>query len=194
MPHGGIFEMKKNEKGAPAIFRLPASGRKLLPVTAGLVCLAALIHFVFWPLFARTKNVSHKIEVREKVLEELVNLAGNAEEIAGQYPPYAQYVQPGLTQEAQEGLFMKGVETIAKSSAVQIVKQQPYVVKNGADFLDIDLQIELEAQLHDILSFLYAIDNADNLMHVIQMRLIPKASTGTPLFRCQVEISKRYIK
>ncbi|MFH0985954.1 MAG: hypothetical protein V1882_10575 [Candidatus Omnitrophota bacterium] len=186
--------MKKHEKGVPAILRFPVQGRKLLPVTAGLVCLVALVHFVFWPLLARINNVRQKIEVREKILEELVNLTGNAEEIARQFPPYAQYVQGGLTQEEQEGLFMKGVETIAKSSGVVIVKQQPYVVKNGGDFLDIDLQIELEAQLRDILSFLYSIDHSDDLMHVLQMRLIPKPSTGAPLFRCQVDISKRYIK
>jgi hypothetical protein len=176
------------------ILRFPFQGKGLLPVTAAVVCLAAFIHFVFWPLWGRLKNVNQGNDSRVKILAELVQLAGNAEEIEGQYPAYVPYVQSGLTQEEQEGGFLKGVESLAKASAVQIVKQQPYAVKRGTDYLDIDLQIEIEAQLRDILSFLYSIDHTDNLMRVRQMRLIPKASTGTPLFRCQVEISKRYIQ
>jgi len=165
-----------------------------LLAVASAVCLVAFIHFVFWPLLARFKNVSQENKAREKVLEGLVNLTGNADEIASEYPQYARYIQAGLTEEEQAGIFLKDVETMAKSSAVQIVNQQPYVVKGSADFLDMDLLIELEARLRDIIFFLYSIDNSNNLMRITQMRLVPKEGGGAQMFRCQVGISKRYIK
>lgn len=181
-------------KRIPVTLRWSAPGRGFLPVVAGLVSLAALLHFVFWPLGVRLKSVDRKNEVREKVLEDLIRLTGSSDDIVSEFSPYAQYVQGGFSQEEQEGAFLKQVETIARTSAVQIVKQQPYVAKSGGDFLDIDLQIELEAPLHDIISFLYSIDNSDDLMRVMKMRLIPIASGDALIFRCQVEISKRYIR
>lgn len=185
---------KNHEKGVPVTVRLPAHERNLLLVVAGVVCLAAFTHFAFWPLLTRFKNIHQENKSRVKVLEGLIRLTGNADPIKNAYPRYAQYVRAGLTPEEQEGIFLRDVETIAKSSAVQIVNQQPYVVKDGADFLDIDLQIELEAPLRDIILFLYSIDNSNNLMSITQMRLIPKEVEGAQIFRCLVAISKRYIK
>jgi len=174
--------------------RLSAHEKNLLMAIGSVVCLAAFIHFAFWPLLTRFRNIQQEHKSRVKVLEGLIGLTGNADQIKSAYPRYAQYVRAGLTPEEQEGIFLRDVETIAKSSAVQIVNQQPYVIKDGTDFLDIDLQIELEAPLRDIISFLYSIDNSGNLMSITQMRLVPKEAGNGQIFRCLVAISKRYIK
>lgn len=174
--------------------RLPVPGRNLLLPIAGVAGLALLVQFVFFPFFTRLKNLHHEHQVRTKVLTELVNLTAHADQVESEYPRYMRYIQAELSQEEKEGIFLKDVEAMAKSSAVQVVSQQPYTVKDGADFLEISLRLDVEAQLRDLIVFFYSIDNSDKLMRIAQLRIASKGEGSAQTFRSQVEISKRYIK
>ena len=127
------------------------------------------------------------------MLKEYRTLIAGASEINAVYPSYARYFQSQLSRDEQEGAFLKDIEFMARTTAVQVVGQQPYKINDSSDFTDIELQIDMEASFRSLTAFLHAIEYSDKLMRLSRIRIAPKENDPS-LFRCQAEILKRYIK
>jgi hypothetical protein len=93
------------------------------------------------------------------------------------------------TENEEFTVFLKEVDTLAKSSGVYVVDLKPTGTKDAGETKKYLINLNIEADMSTLVKFMYAIEDSNKLMTVEKYQISPK-SKDSPTAKCSMLISK----
>jgi Tfp pilus assembly protein PilO len=150
---------------------------------AGLLGIGFVSRTVFGPFHAKLLSLSNDILLDEAKLKKGVSLLEKKDDIDKEYGKYASYFSlQNLSDEEAVASFLKEVEKISRATGLVILDMKPQKeAKNDKFSKQYQINIKAEANMEELIKFLYELHNSSILFSVERATLSPKSEDSSDL-------------
>ena len=85
------------------------------------------------------------------------------------------------------------MEDLASKSSVYLVDIKPGAVKSQEQLKKYFITLNCEAQMEQVVDFMYGLENSSRLFTIERYQITPKAKDSS-LARCSISVSKTFIR
>lgn len=152
------------------------------------VSLTLLDQLVVSPVFSKIKFLDTEIKNREALIKNSLKIVTQKEKIVSARAKYS-YLSSGFTSSDTEATsLLKEIEGMSSKSSVYLVDMKPAAVKGGSSekFM---ISLSCEAQMEQLVDFMYNIENSDKLLMIDKYQISPKSKESS-VAKCSMSISK----
>lgn len=142
-----------------------------------------VVKVVFSPFHARLSGLSQEVMVEEARFKKGVSLIENKKAIEEEYKKYASYFSiQGLSDEESVANFLKEVEKVSRETGMVVLDMKPVKEAQSDKFSkQYQIKIKAEANMEQLVKFLYRLSESSLLFSVEKLTLIPKAENSPVL-------------
>lgn len=152
------------------------------------VSLTLIDQLVVSPVFSKIKFLDAEIEDREALIKSSIKIVNQKERILSARDKYG-YLSSGFSSsDAEVTSLLKEIEGMSNRSSVYLVDMKPSSIKGGSSekFM---ISLSCEAQMEQLVDFMYNIENSDKLLMIEKYQISPKTKDSS-VAKCVMSISK----
>lgn len=152
------------------------------------ISLTLLDQLIVSPIFSKIKFLDTEIRNREVLIKNSLKIVTQKERILSARDKYS-YLSSGFTSSDTEVTsLLKEIEGMSNKSSVYLVDMKPAAVKGGSSekFM---ISLSCEAQMEQLVDFMYNIENSDKLLMIEKYQISPKSKESS-VAKCNMSISK----
>ncbi|MBN3040304.1 MAG: type 4a pilus biogenesis protein PilO [Candidatus Omnitrophica bacterium] len=166
---------------------------KSLFIIAVTVILAGFIYFRIINVY-RNSWVRQSLQIKEnqQIVQKEKNLIAQTQELNIKFETLVKKIQAQLPQNREEGQFLNEIQKVAEDTYVHIAAINPLPVKEIGSFRELSVEIELEANLGNLVRFLYYMRKSSVVLVAQRLRLEPK-SERSALLKVNLVISTIFL-
>ena len=167
---------------------LSSRERKILFLTAGVVLLGLLYHFLIEPFFTKWQDVSKEIQTAEVRLQKTRLLLRKRSEIEKRFQRYAGALEKvegsggGITAVLQE------VEALAQKSRLKVLGMRPLPKRQKEFFQEQGLEVNAQGTAPQFARFIYDLLGSPNALKIEKLEL-SSTSGKTPLLKAFIVVT-----
>ena len=164
------MEIKKRELG-------------LFYAIAGLLVIWFISRVVLSPFHEKLATLDREVALQEAKLRKGITLIEKKEAISKEYDKYASFFSiQNYSDEESVANFLKEVEKISRETNLTILDMKPQKeVAKDKFSKEYQINIKAEANMKQLVNFLYALTNSSLLFSVEKMVLVPKSEESSDL-------------
>ncbi len=153
----------------------------LLYAVLGLGGIWLVAKFIFGPFHTKLTTLKQTVTLQEAKLKKGISLVENKVVINKEYEKYASYFSLlGSSDETAVASFLKEVEKISRESGLMILDMKPQKeIEKDKFSKQYQINIKAEANMKQLINFLYALHNSHLLFGVEKMTLVPKSEESS---------------
>ncbi len=140
----------------------------------------------------RLGDLDAQIAAREAQIRKDLRIVAQKQRIEIQHVGYKPYLGTMSTENEEFTVFLKEVDNLARQSEVYVVDMKPSASKEMGGAKKYFINLNIEAQMAPLVSFLYAIEDSKKLMTVEKYQVMPK-SKDSATAKCSILVSKLVI-
>ena len=164
----------------------------ILYLASGFILLTIMDRLIIFPVLSKMKSLDEEL-VRERAdIKRDLHILAQKERILKDNNKYNKYAIEDLTAEEITTALLKEIENLGSSASVYLIDIKPTSITQEDIFLKYYVSLSCEAQMEQIIDFMYKIESSNNLLMVEKYNLGPK-SEDTSIARCTLLISKTVI-
>ncbi|MCK5214232.1 MAG: type 4a pilus biogenesis protein PilO [Candidatus Omnitrophica bacterium] len=176
------------------VLKNPLYRKKILIVLAIIVVLGPLLFFkVLTPIFHRLGKVNKEITKNKIIIVRMKGLINEQEELEKSFDDLSRKIQAKLPSEREESQFLTEIGRVANETNVYISVMNPLPYKDLDDFKELSVEIDLEANLGNLVRFLYLMRKSSVVLVANSLKLEPK-SERSALLKAHLVISTIFLK
>lgn len=176
------------------VLKNPLYRKKILIVLAIIVVLGPLLFFkVLTPIFHRLGKVNNEITKNKIIIVRMKGLINEQEELEKSFDDLSRKIQAKLPSEREESQFLTEIGRVANETNVYISVMNPLPYKDLDDFKELSVEIDLEANLGNLVRFLYLMRKSSVVLVANSLKLEPK-SERSALLKAHLVISTIFLK
>ncbi len=155
----------------------------LVYVIGGLLGVWIVSRLVFVPFHGKLVGYDRQVALEEARLRKGLALVEKKDEINKQYGKYDTYFSlHSASSEEAVAAFLKEVEKVGRATGLQILDVKPQKDAEEDKFSrQYQINIKAEADMEQLVKFLYALYNSPLLFGVDKMVLVPKGESASTL-------------
>lgn len=152
------------------------------------VSLTLLDQLVVSPIFSRIKFLDTEIKDREALIRNSLKILTQKEKILSARNKYSYLSSSFTSSDTEVTSLLKEIEGMSNKSSIYLVDMKPAAVKGGSSerFM---ISLSCEAQMEQLVDFMYNIENSDKLLMIEKYQISPKSKEST-VAKCGMSISK----
>lgn len=163
--------------------------KTVLYISIIAILLALLDRAVLHPIIQKMKLFEEEIRMTEYEMSKNIKILQQRQRIENEEKKYASYVSGDLSEEEETAALLKAIENMARSTNVYLVDLKPMGVQVEGIVKKFMINVRCEANMEEIVSFMYLIESADVLMQIGALSMSP-LSRKTTVNRCEFLIYK----
>jgi Tfp pilus assembly protein PilO len=176
------------------VLRNPLHRKKILITLAIIVILGPFLFFkVLSPVFRHLSTVNKEISKNKKMIVGMKRLINEQEELEKSFDELSRNIQAKLPSEREESQFLSEIGRVANETNVYISVMNPLPYKDLDDFKELSVEINLEANLGNLVRFLYLMRKSSVVLVANRLKLEPK-SERSALLKAHLVISTIFLK
>ena len=176
------------------VLKNPLYRKKILIVLAIIVVLGPLLFFkVLTPIFHRLGKVNKENTKNKIIIVRMKGLINEQEELEKSFDDLSRKIQAKLPSEREESQFLTEIGRVANETNVYISVMNPLPYKDLDDFKELSVEIDLEANLGNLVRFLYLMRKSSVVLVANSLKLEPK-SERSALLKAHLVISTIFLK
>ena len=150
---------------------------------AGLLTIWFISRVVLSPFHEKLVTLDREVVLQEAKLRRGITLIERKEAISKEYDKYASFFSiQNYSDEESVANFLKEVEKISRETNLTILDMKPQKEVSKDKFSkEYQINIKAEANMKQLVSFLYALTNSSLLFSVEKMVLVPKSEESSDL-------------
>jgi hypothetical protein len=150
---------------------------------AGLVLIWFISRVVLNPFHEKLATLSREVALQEAKLKKGISLIEKKEAVSKEYDKYASFFSiQNYSDEESVANFLKEMEKISRETNLTILDMKPLKEAVKDKFSkEYQINIKAEADMKQLVSFLYALTNSSLLFSVEKMILVPKSEESSDL-------------
>ena len=164
----------------------------MIILTATVVLSTITYGLLIEPLARTFSKLNRQIRSTSLKLERNHKMLRHQEIIRSEYNKYRGLIKPTPSDEEEIASMLKVIESTARSNKIDISNIRPQPVKDRGYYKDFTFELVSEAELKEIVKFIYDLQGSKNLLRVRKFTL--SSSSSKNRLKAVMEIVKPAIK
>jgi len=163
---------------------------KLIMYWSVIVLLLTVVdRLIISPLASKMKSLDRTIESQERRIKQSLHIVTQKEKIMKGRHEYASYLSDSKSDEEEISNLLKEIETIGNKASIYLIDLKPMDPKDMGGSRKYTLNLNCEAQMDQLIAFMYDIENSAKLLTIEKYQINPKSKESS-IARCSMTISK----
>jgi hypothetical protein len=151
--------------------------------------LMLLDRMIIYPVFHRMEYLDQEIKRREYNIRKNMHILAQKDRILSESARYAPFLSNLKSEEEEVTSLLKEVEELANKASVYLVDLKPSGSKDIGTSKKYLVALNCEAQMEQIVNFMYSIENSNKLLMIEKYQITPKSKESS-VAKCSLSISK----
>jgi hypothetical protein len=147
--------------------------------TAGVVALVLLDRIIVGPIFSKIRLLDERIKIERELIRKNARIVAEKDRIAHAVQAVSAYSRTAKTQEEEIAFLLGEVEKLARKASLYIGDMKPMGVQEDAVSRKYSVDLNCEAQMDQVVNFMYDIENAPMLFLVESFNVSPKSKDSS---------------
>jgi len=169
------------------ISRLSKRERTIAYVVIIFISVAAMDRLIISPVFSKMKSLEGAIADKEANIKKSVRIVSQKDRIAVESAKYSSFLTSALSEEEEMVSLLKELEKIANASSVYLLDMKPVNAQNVGSFKKYAVTLNCEAQMEQLIDFMYNIENSKKMLMIEKFQIGPKAKKSS-IARCGLTV------
>jgi hypothetical protein len=170
--------------------RLSKKDKVIFYVTVTLVSLTLLDRLIVSPVFSKIKSLNKQIQDKETSIKVNLRILAQKDRILAESAKYGSFLGDSKNNaDDQVTSVLRDIENLANKSSVYLVDMKPGSIKEFGASKKILINLNCEAQMEQLVDFMYNIENSDSLLSIEKYQLAPK-SKDSSVAKCSLAVYK----
>ncbi len=153
-----------------------------------LVMAALLDRAVLHPIIEKIKLFEEDIKKTEYEMSKNMKILEQKQRIEKEEKKYSSFSKQARTEEEEMAVLLREIENVAKAFGVYLVDLKPAGVTGEGFVKKFMVNLVCEADMEQLISFIYSIENAETIMRIGSFTITPKSKGNVA--QCEVLIHK----
>ena len=176
-----------------SISRLSKREKLVFYVSFFFICITILDRFIISPIFSELNSLDKQIDEKKATVKKNLKIVAQKDRIQAISASYGTFSNSAESDDEQMTSFLKEIETIANKDSVYLVDVKPSNVKVSRESVRKYLvNLNCEAQMEQILGFMYDIESSEKLLMIERYQISPKSQESS-VIQCTMVVSKMVI-
>lgn len=176
-----------------ALERLSKREKTVFYSTVAVVSVMAFDRLFLSPVFDKLRSLDKKIRETEATIKKNMHIVALQEKITAESAKYSSLASGLEMGEEEATSILKEIETIANKSSVYLVDLKPGELKNVGTSKKYTANLNCEAQMEQVVDFMYNIESSPLLLTIEKYQISPKEKDSS-IARCSMSVSKVLMK
>lgn len=169
--------------------RLPKREKTILYVVICVISLLILDRLIISPVISKMKSLDKEIKTKESDIKKDLRILARKDRILAENVKYGSFLDSFESGDDQAASALREIEEYADKASVYLIDMKPTSAKDGGAAKKYLINLNCEAQMEQLVSFMYNIENSKELLTIERFQISPK-SKGSSIARCNMVISK----
>ena len=169
--------------------RLSKREKIVFYAAAAFISLGLFDFLILSPVISKINSLDGQIKAEEVSIRKNLHIMAQKEKILSEKARYSSFSNTMKTEEEEVTSFLKEIEVLADKNSVYLVDMKPAEVKGKGQSNKFYVNLNCEAQMEQIVSFMYGIENSDMLLTIDKYQITPK-SKDSSIARANMSICK----
>jgi hypothetical protein len=169
--------------------RLSKREKVIFYTAATFVALMLLDHLIIIPIWSHMRSLKGEMEEKELGISRSLRILAQKDRIVAESAHYNSYFGTFMSEEEETTVLLKEIERLANKSSVYLIDLKPAGLKTTGGSKRYLINLNCEAQMEQVVEFLYNVENSDKLLTVERYQITPK-SKESKVAKCNIAISK----
>ena len=169
--------------------RLSKRERMVFFGAISFVSLMLLDRLVISPVFSKISELNEQIQEKESDIKKNLRILAYKDRILQETKKYASFLASAKSEEEEMVSLLKEIEGLASESSVYLIDMKPAGLKDSGSSGRYVINLNCEAQMEQIVSFMYAVENSNKLLSIEKYRISPKSNESS-VAKCSMSIYK----
>ncbi|MDB4349755.1 hypothetical protein OAA99_02240 [Omnitrophica bacterium] len=172
--------------------RMSKREKSVFYIAAVVISLTVLDRLVVYPIFSKMGELTEEISEKETGIKKSLHILAHKDRILAASVKYKTLIRSSKSEEEEMTVLLKEIETLANESSIYLVDMKPGGLEDTGPSKKYLLNLNCEAQLQQLVEFMYSIEKSDKLLTIEKYKISPKAKESS-VARCSMSISKMVI-
>jgi hypothetical protein len=170
--------------------RLSKKDRIIFYIAVFIISLLILDRAIISPVFSKIQSLNKEIQDQQASIKKNLRILAQKDRILAQSSKYNSFVGDSkLSDDEQITMVLKELESLANKSSVYLVDMKPGTIKESGSSKKILINLNCEAQMEQLVDFIYNMENSDSLLSIDKYQLVPKAKESS-VAKCSISVYK----
>lgn len=180
----------KIEKFYTFLARLSKKDKVIFYITVTLVSLTLLDRLIISPVFSKIRLLNKEIQDKETNIKVNLRILAQKDKILTESAKYGSFLGDSKGGgDEQVTSVLREIESLANKSSVYLVDMKPGNAKESGVSKMILINLNCEAQMEQLINFMYSIENSDNLLSIEKYQMTPKSKESS-VAKCSISVYK----
>lgn len=163
--------------------------RTILYGVVFFVSLTILDRLIVSPIASKLQSLDKETKERESNIRKNLRILAQKDRILAESSKYDSFFSSAKTEEEETTVLLKDIENLANKNSVYLIDLKPAGSKDIGPSRKFMVTLNCEAQVEQLTSFMYAIENSDKLLTIEKYQISPKSKESS-VARCSMSIAK----
>lgn len=171
------------------ISRLSKREKLVLYGAVFFVSLVFVDQLILGSILSKIQFLDREIESQKTTVKRSLHILAQGDRIKKDVEKYTFFVMPARSPEEEVAFFLKDIEELANKSSVYVIDMKSTSFFEESIFNKYIVKLNCEAQIEQIVTFFYEVENSNRMLKVEKYDMRPKTA-GSSILRCTASISK----
>jgi len=169
--------------------RLSKREKLILYLSVFFVSLTLLDRLAISPISSKMRALDKEIQDKEAGIKRDIKMLAQKDRIAAESAKYNSFLDKTKSEEEETSSLLKEIESLAGKSTVYLIDMKPGGVKEAGQSRKYLVSLNCEAQMEQLVDFMYNIENSLKLLIIEKYQISPKTRESS-VARCSMTVSK----
>jgi len=174
---------------AKALARLSKKEKLFFYIAAFVISLTLLDRLIISTIYFRMEAINKETKEKEASIKNTLHLLSQKNRILSESAKYAPFLSKVDFNEEQVPSLLKEIETLANNSSIYLIDIKPQGLKEVGTSKRYLVTLNCEAQMEQLIEFMYNIENSNSLFLIGKYQITPK-SRESSVASCSMSIYK----
>jgi hypothetical protein len=170
--------------------RLSKKDKIIFYAAVFVVSLLILDRAIISPVFYKIRTLNKQIQDEQANVKKNLRILAQKDRIVTESAKYSSFLGDAqLSDDEQVTQVLKELESLASKSSVYLVDMKPSGIKESGSSKRIMINLNCEAQMEQLVDFMYNMENSNNLISIEKYQLTPK-NKDSSVAKCSISVYK----
>lgn len=156
------------------------------------VSLVLLDRMIIFPISSKMRGLTKEIQDKELDIKKNAHIVAQKDKIAAERAKYLSFLTKVESEDEEVTSVLKDIESLANQNSVYLIDIKPAGIKSIGVSQKYMVTLNCEAQMEQLMKFMYDIENSKQLFTIEKYQIGPKSKESS-IAKCSMSISKMAI-
>jgi hypothetical protein len=138
------------------------------------------------------RSLDREVLEKKAAIRKNMLMLSQKDRILSESAKYSTYLNRMKSEDEEVTLLLKEIEGIANKTAISLIDMKPSGLKSSGQYKKFMVNLNCEAQMEQLIDFMYNIENSKELLVIEKYQITPKSKESS-IAKCSMVIAKIFM-